>query len=162
MERNCGNCLVWKQNGGFCPIFQEKLSETEQGCPKFTGEIIPCDVCGQPIVGKFEIVCNGLGTENETWHKICKQCASQWGMCPTCHAITLCDFETNPINIPKQVQQQIRQGNMVVQTVVRNPEREKETCVKNCECWNAELGVCWRQYCMQQGCIDNWRANINA
>lgn len=161
MERTCGKCLMWKQNNGICPIFREKMAETELGCPKFTGEIKPCDICGQPIVGKVDLAYIGIDDDIK-WYELCPQCSEHWGRCLTCKSITQCDFETNPVNIPKQVQQQIRQGNMVIQTVVRNPEREKETCAKNCECWNAELGVCWRQYCMQQGCIDKWRANINA
>ena len=151
MERTCGKCLMWKQNNGMCPIFQEKMSETEMGCPKFTGEIRRCDVCGNPIVGKIDLAC-----ANDKWFELCNGCSEHWGMCNTCNKITQCDFETNPIQIPKQVQQTIRQGNMTVQTVVRNSEREKETCAKNCSCWDAKLNVCWRQYCNGEGCMDGW------
>ena len=155
MERTCGKCLMWKQNNGICPIFREKMAETELGCPKFTGEINPCDICGQPIVGKVDLAYIGIDDDTK-WYELCPQCSEHWGRCLTCKSITQCDFETNPVNIPKQIQQQIRQGNMVVQTVVRNPEREKETCAKNCHCWDCKLNVCWRQYCNNEGCMEHW------
>ncbi len=33
---------------------------------------------------------------------------------------------------------------MTMQSVVMNPERIRETCQKNCKCWNDEMG-CLRQ-----------------
>ena len=71
--------------------------------------------------------------------------AERIGTCATCTQAKFCDFETNPIQIPKQVQKVIRQGNMQMQTIVRNPEREKETCMKGCPCWDSEQCVCLRQ-----------------
>jgi hypothetical protein len=47
--------------------------------------------------------------------------------------------------MPKQVMQTIRQGNIVMQTVVPNPERIKAFCT-NCGCYNADPPMCLRQF----------------
>ena len=64
--------------------------------------------------------------------------------------LVYCDFEENPIALPKQIQQQIRQGNSIISTVVVNPERIRETCEKNCKCFSKEFG-CLRQNCQTCG-----------
>ena len=61
-----------------------------------------------------------------------------------CKEAHICDFETNSSSLPKQVQQTSRQGNMVMQTVVKNPERIRITCEKGCKCWSDEFG-CLKQ-----------------
>lgn len=149
MEKICGNCLLYKQGDGVCPIFQEKVNENDSGCRKFVSEINPCDFCGNGIVGLAEIV---IMPDGEVYQS-CKNCGDRIGTCTTCSMRVSCDFETNPIQIPKQVQKVVRQGNMQMQTVIRNPEREKKTCMKGCPCWDGEEYVCKRQY----GMCNDWR-----
>lgn len=150
--KTCGNCLLQKQNGGTCPIFQEKVNNNDSACRKYIGHDSPqCDFCGSLMAGMGEIVIMDEGIRLS-----CPNCANALGTCITCAERTKCDFETNPVNIPKQVQKVIRQGNMQMQTVIRNPEREKETCMKGCPCWDSEECVCLRQ---TAGSCKAWRYN---
>ena len=152
MERKCGNCIIWKQYAGVCPFFQEKMKEDSPGCHKFTDEIKTCAVCGNPIIDKPY-----LANNNDMWYELCVECDEQWGNCATCANITSCDYETNPINLPKQVPTQTRKGPMVINAVGRNPARIKETCAKGCSCWQNE--ECWRNTYGGLGC-NNWRPRV--
>ena len=81
---------------------------------------------------------------------ICDHCMAASGTCAFCVQSTQCEFESNPSPLPKQVQKTIRQGNMVIQTVVQNPERIDITCRKLCKCFSEDLG-CLKQF----GCCGN-------
>lgn len=113
-------------------------------CSKHISILPTCEWCG-----RFMNPTNIYSIGDEI-HRICSNCAAQSGYCPTCTHSAHCDFEENPIGIPKQVQQQIRQGNSVISTVVVNPERIRETCAKNCKCFSEEFG-CLRQNCQTCG-----------
>lgn len=152
MEWKCGNCVIWKQYAGTCPFFQEKMKEDSPGCHKFTDKIKTCAACGNPIIGKPH-----LANNNDNWYELCENCDGQWGNCFTCINITLCDFETNPISLPKQVRIQEQKGPMVINTVGRNPARIRETCEKGCACW--QEGECWREAYGKLGC-KNWRPRV--
>lgn len=150
--KKCGDCLLQKRAGGVCPVFQEKVNKTDNACRKYIGHDSPtCGFCGNLMPGKGEVVI----MEDGSTVLSCGNCAERIGTCATCAQARACDFETNPIQIPKQVQKVIRQGNMQVQTVIRNPEREKETCMKGCPCWDSEEYVCLQQV----GCCKAWRYN---
>lgn len=149
--KTCDDCLVQKQAGGMCPIFGEKVNPADRACRKYIGHDSPkCDMCGALMPGKPEVV---IMEDGDTIIS-CGNCAAIIGMCGTCSERTKCDFETSPINIPKQVQKVVRQGNMQMQTVIRNPEREKETCMKGCPCWDSEECICLRQ---SAGSCKAWR-----
>ena len=75
----------------------------------------------------------------------CPNCAQFFNTCRLCSHAQFCEFETNPSPLPKQVQQTIRQGNMIAQTVVRNPDRIKAFCFE-CPCWNTENQCCGREF----------------
>ena len=152
MERNCGKCLIRQQAGnGFCPVFQEKVEDGASACRKYIGhDSAKCDFCGALMPGKPQVVIMEDGTVLQS----CAKCGDSIGTCATCAQAKLCGFETNPIQIPKQVQKVVQQGNMRMQTVIRNPEREKETCMKGCPCWDEDTFTCLRQ---SVGCCKSWR-----
>ena len=93
-----------------------------------------CNYCGQE--GANTINTNGIAS--------CSRCVSVFGTCAMCTEANKCDFETNPIDLPKQVQKVIRQGNMAIQTIVRNENRIRETCQKVCPCFDPDFG-CLKQ-----------------
>lgn len=99
---------------------------------------LTCSICGRPCF-KDAIV-----SVEPIIYAMCAQCYSQCGTCAMCKEAHICDFETNSSSLPKQVQQTSRQGNMVMQTVVKNPERIRITCEKGCKCWSDEFG-CLKQ-----------------
>lgn len=97
-----------------------------------------CNYCGRD---EANILC----LRDEVCYFMCDQCAQYCNTCGLCNQVRYCEFETNPSPIPKQVQQTIRQGNMVVQTIVKNPERIQAFCVP-CQCWNSENQCCGREF----------------
>lgn len=97
-------------------------------------ENILCDFCGQPAT----II------DAETFTLFCDRCFSVTKTCGACIKSIQCDFETNPSPLPKQVQKTIRQGNMVMQTVVKNPDRVAITCKNGCPCFHEDFG-CLRE-----------------
>lgn len=151
MERKCGDCALKALKGGMCPIFNANM-EGENGCPCFTTELHLCDICGSPILGPAVLV-----QENGTWPQICSHCNSEvFGTCNGCAKFG-CRFRTDQsINIPTMITVQKRQGNMVVQTHQRNPERVKATCMDGCPCWRNEEdgGSCMMEAC---GSCENYQ-----
>lgn len=135
--RRCGDCGLWKANNRACPYFQEPMNEDEPGCPKFQGELDVCQICGRGIIGKSIL---NYDTQSSAVYTVCQSCDSKLYTCGTCKMVTVCDFETNPVPLEKYIQQEIRQGNMVAATTVKNPERIRETCQKNCKCFSQEFG----------------------
>lgn len=148
--RKCGDCLLQQQQGGVCPVFNEKVFPEGEACRKYIGhDSDKCDFCGVLMSGKAEIVI----MEDGVVKLACRNCSNALGTCATCAQAKSCDFETNPIDIPKQVQKVIQQGNVRIQTIVPNPEREKETCMKGCPCWDEDACICSRQ----PGFCKSWR-----
>ena len=148
--KTCGNCLIQKQANGVCPIFNEKINPADEACRKYIGYDSPsCGFCNNLMPGKGEIVI----MEDGEVILSCAECAERIGTCATCAQARSCEFETSNIQIPKKVQKVTRQGNMQMQTIIRNPEREKETCMKGCSCWDEENCICLREAGMCKG----WR-----
>ena len=108
-----------------------------------------CTHCGRPITGRQVFI------EHDLQAPFCQQCIHFFGGCPTCVRADVCDFETNPSPLPKQVAQVIQQGNMTMQTIVRNPEREEITC-KKCPCYHEEWGCCRTQEFMERCITNHW------
>ena len=93
-----------------------------------------CNYCGQEHVA---IV-------NEDGTGMCIKCLEIAGTCNLCESGSLCDFETNPSPLPKQVQKTIRHENMIIQTVINNPDRIRECCQAGCPCFDPEF------FCLKQ------------
>ena len=74
---------------------------------------------------------------------VCNEHVTLLRTCHTCGKAVQCAFEQDPSPLPKQVAQVQQQGNMRMQTIVRNPEREAITCKVGCPCYHEEFG-CWR------------------
>lgn len=136
----CGNCALWQQNKGLCPIFNMQLEESETGCPAFKSTIEPCEICG-----KIFLTPGVIELEGSEPHIYCDNCASQIHNCPTCIHSTNCAFETDPSPIPPYIMQTVRKGNTLIQTQVRNPERIRQICQDKCPCFSTDF-ECLRQF----------------
>lgn len=100
---------------------------------------VKCAYCGRPLP-QGAIICT-----DPFVYAMCTQCHSHAGTCVLCIEANTCPFETdNNCPLPKQVQKTIRQGNNVIQAVVQNPDRIRETCQKSCKCWSDDFG-CLKQ-----------------
>jgi hypothetical protein len=79
--------------------------------------IMVCETCSRQT--KQQVIV----PDGDLWHILCPSCADQLNSCGFCKNGDKCDFETNSSSLPKFVQKQIRQGNMISVTTVKNPER---------------------------------------
>lgn len=143
----CGQCALMQHNGGVCPYFNEKFPPETNGCPKGVTFLTTCEICGRltdtPIIDV---------TDENHPHMWCPSCHNLSGHCPTCIKGNECLFETDPSPIPKVVQKEIRQGNMITVTQIMNPERIRQTCQKGCTCFDPEFG------CLKQNnCCGKWK-----
>lgn len=130
MERKCENCVLRKNAEGICPIFH-KNTEGEAGCPYFSSDFVPCDICGGHIMSTAILEVDKDGAV----HQMCQNCA-QLPLCATCINKDKCAFQTDTsCAAPHMITTQERRGNVVLQTQKINPERVNMTCAKGCICY---------------------------
>lgn len=148
-ERNCGTCALRQLQGGTCPVFNRPTADDEKGCIIHTTHVDKCDFCGRVSIEKL-VICP---TDEGQIRNVCPECCKAFGTCRTCeYGVGNCEFETNPSTLPKVVQKEFRQGNMVSITQVRNPARIDITCKAGCKCWVDDFG-CLRE----NGTCGNWK-----
>ena len=137
MVSKCKTCaLAGLKAPGVCSLSGLKVTDTDF-CSSHRRSLSICSICGAVIL---ENACIDEG------HLVCPNCLSQINSCRVCRKAMHCAFEEDPSPIPKAISQQIRQGNGIFVTSVRNPERIRETCQKGCECFDDKNG-CLRQIC---------------
>lgn len=102
-----------------------------------------CDICkgpvAQPILYKID------GPDQPNYNLICSECYQWLDTCQVCGHFNECEFETNPDPLPKYVRQELRDGNMIIVTDVKNPERIRKYC-QNCKCYGGEENDCLKQF----------------
>lgn len=139
-SKTCQTCGYSSLNTQQCPLIGYKYQQNEKDiCPHWIRELVVCGQCNQIIpIHNYCLTKFSDGT-----HKpICENCLKLSGTCGGCSKSTTCDFETNPSPIPKAVQKRIQQSNQIMVVTVKNPDRIRETCQKNCECFSEEFGCC--------------------
>ena len=129
----CGQCALRTQDGVHCGVTGLEINPDVDFCSKFADHPTKCEICGRFIVGH-----SYLEEIDGVWRQYCGSCLKKLGTCALCERATICDFEQNPSPIPKTIQKQIQRGPMTAVTNIPNPERIRETCEKNCECYDAE------------------------
>jgi hypothetical protein len=108
-------------------------------------EILNCSYCSRPCLENAIVSANPNEQAEQTHFIMCEQCFLSTKTCAMCQERESCPFETDTsCPLPKQVQQTIRQGNMTMQQIVKNPDRIRETCQFGCKCWSDEFG-CLKQ-----------------
>lgn len=146
----CANCSILTKDN-VCRLFKTQIQYPYgERCPNFTKELVECENCGNSVV------LPQILTENEQTLLLCDNCVKLSGTCNLCTERTQCDFETNPLSLPKVIIKQIRQGNQMLQVQIKNPERIRETCEKNCKCFDKEFG-CGKE----NGCCGNYITDFN-
>ena len=139
-SKTCQTCGYSSLNTEQCPLIGYKYQQNEKDiCPYWTRELVTCGRCNQIIpIRHYTLTYFSDGT----FKPICENCLRLSETCGGCSKSTTCDFETNPSPIPKAVQKRIQQGNQIMVATVKNPDRIRETCQKNCECFSEEFGCC--------------------
>ena len=133
----CGQCALRSQDGDHCGLTGMTINPEEDFCSRGVESPHKCEICGHFIIGS-----SFLEQQNGVWHEFCGKCQQKMGTCHLCDHARNCKFEQDPSPIPKMVQKQIRQGNMVSITMVPNPDRIAALCA-GCPCYDKEVW-CWR------------------
>lgn len=122
----------------------------------------PCDFCGTIVPTKSLVVIEI--NESKNIHT-CPNCYNLIGTCRTCKHILRCGFEED-ITEPHQVQKTIRQGPMIMNTIIKNPNLIEKHC-SSCYCsnnnWNGnENGgyICQRENEIGMNCANYEFAEI--
>ena len=138
---HCNTCGLHDPSQNICLLYKHQVDPNEDFCSKHK-QVHRCERCNTITLTPI------IEMEGDIVHLLCVQCASERSTCSFCSHNNGCSFENDPSPLPKVVMQTMQQGSMYMQTQVRNPERIRETCQKNCECFDTENG-CLRQnnYC---------------
>ena len=152
-NKTCGQCALMQHNGGICPVFKTEQPQDNPGCPYHTFELNLCPICGNHMSKEHQLIDM---TNNQHLVIYCRNCRQYVDHCPTCTNNGECKFETDPSPLPKTIQKEIRQGNMIQIMTVNNPSRIEMTCKKGCPCFDTNFG-CLRQnnYCRHYNFIFN-------
>lgn len=140
-QRTCKECAYFDDMR--CKISGQPAISHNIACASFSSQHYECDICHRQI-HHTEVI-----YDNKSNKIVCSDCCNRLSTCDNCHNGNICLFETDPSPLPKQIQKQIRQGNMIGQTIIKNPDRTLITCKKGCPCWDAETESCNKQlrYC---------------
>lgn len=143
----CARCGLADPATNICRLHGIPISDKQNSCPEGRVYIDHCDICGAEVFPQGMIIDISDGV-----HILCQKCNAAFNTCLTCGQRYTCDFESNPIDLPKQVQQQFQTAQGYVVTTIRNPERIRETCEKGCTCFSSENG------CLRES---NWCASYS-
>lgn len=140
-QRTCKECAYFDDMR--CKINGQPAISHNVACASFSSQRYECDICHRQI-HHTEVIYDSKSNKI-----VCSDCCNRLSTCDNCHNGPICLFETDPSPLPKQIQKQIRQGNMIGQTIIKNPDRTLITCKKGCPCWDAETENCNKQlrYC---------------
>ena len=133
----CENCALYRQN--ICALNGQQRNKDDY-CPDFKKYLNICDCCGKEHLQSYLCSWN-----NENYITLCGTCFQAASTCDLCVNESTCAFEQDPSPIPKQIMKNIRQGNMMMQTSVKNPERVDKFCT-NCHCFNVEENTCNKEF----------------
>lgn len=134
---NCGQCVY--HNSGACAVLQTETKD-EQSCPFYSSVLYQCSICNSAIAPQSVIFADT--------NILCPSCYSKKNTCLSCSNAESCAFEEDTsCDLPKTIIHTRRQGPMVIQEQVRNPERATKLC-SSCpcyiegECARSREGVC--------------------
>lgn len=134
----CRECVL--RNDVICLVSQRPVDLSKPVCQwgRRADTIQTCEICGN----QFESLIIDM-TYNKP-HFICEGCLSKYYTCYTCKQQIFCGFTADQ-NSPDYVMRRFQQGNQIIQTQVRNPDKIDIYC-KKCKCWDngcmKEWGTC--------------------
>lgn len=138
--KSCLTCGYRSLNATKCPLIgYSYTSDRNQVCPYYTHELPTCGLCGR-VDPQVSFVQKSDGT----FIYWCGDCKSKSGTCGLCSKSSECCYETDPSPLPKAVLKSFKQGNMITQVQIKNPDRIDITCRVNCQCFSEEFG-CLRE-----------------
>ena len=139
VNKFCSTCQIRDPRQNVCQLTGQIIDPEKDFCSKHRKILDRCDACGNGTLESY------LVQDGENWKLLCGNCQAQLNTCAFCRSSEKCEFETNPLELPKMVQKQIRQGSQIMITTIKNPDRVAETCQVLCDCFNPDFG-CMRQF----------------
>ena len=141
--KKCKTCGYLHPQHPVCQLRREQVDPIEDFCSKHREiyELTTCCICGEPVLN-INLLLDVQ--EDGTIRYMHTACGHSLNTCGACQYRSNCEFETNPDPMPKVVMQTIRQGNMVMQTQIRNPDRIRKFC-HECPCFDPE-NECLKQF----------------
>ena len=148
--KTCGSCLYRSGDTGECPFLKIPVDTKNTACPRHVDEqkVATCELCGARLTRSGGTYFVG----EDRPHFTCNSCGDKTGTCATCIKTKECLFLSDPSPLPKVVQEQIRQGNVVQIMSIKNPSRVAITCV-HCDCYDKEYDICGKE---QDGTCSNY------
>lgn len=146
--KTCGFRGLDAQSGlFFCRISKMYISD-EDFCSYHCEDPQTCFFCGSPLIPHSDSLVIEV---DDGYAALCPNCAQHYGTCPTCIHQNECKFMDQNFrpDIPPVVMKTQQQGMMVVQTQVKNPEREN-ICCPGCIC-RSEGGFCFAAFTQSCG-----------
>ena len=141
----CKTCAYHIPNPPSCAIFNRPVDPDKSYCDKHNTNPVVCEICRKFIVDYVIFLPTG--------QPVCANCLTALGTCAGCVNGSTCSFETDPSPLPKVIVQDIRQGNMIMKTQIRNPSRIEITCKKNCPCFVNNECMKQKNLCENHKCI---------
>ena len=139
--KKCRKCGYVDLAQSKCKVTGRKVDLDKDQCSTFNDDPRRCDVChGLMVTGGIVEEVNG------NYYTLCPKCSDAISECFGCEHSETCVFESDPSPLPKMVMRQVQQGNAIMQTQMRNPDREKCTCALYCKCWDGETKSCNREF----------------
>ena len=143
MLRKCKTCGFLDSASSKCRLTGRQKDPNADYCSEHNDSPYKCMRCGSIMLDPNIDIIDGEA------YIFCDRCFNEVLGCAGCENAKECLFETDPSPLPKLVQQQIRQGNSIFTTTIRNPARMDITCVK-CGCYEhptdpSKLGQCLRE-----------------
>lgn len=149
MKMTCKECVL--RNGNNCLVARRMVEDlSSAACPwgRRADSIRTCEKCGQ----QFESLL--IDMTSNTPHFICEACLKSYNTCNSCSQQIFCGFSADQ-RTPDYVMRQFRNGNQIIQTQIKNPDKIEIYC-KGCKCWNKD-----NEYCMKEwGYCKNYREKI--
>lgn len=139
----CATCGIRHPHKSICQLTGQAVTD-DDFCSKHQEILDICDLCNKIVTSTLCFPAEG------GYHFICQDCFRSLSTCCMCASGKHCAFEADT-TLPKLVMQTVRQGNMVMQTQVRNPELVNKTCKAGCKCYDEAGQYCRRadDYCVE-------------
>ena len=146
MIKYCNTCRLSDKTKKICLLSGISINLDTDFCSKHAETLKTCCICGGYVVEPGYIDWDGEGEV----HEYCERCHQLFNTCQFCPSFQKCEFMTNPDPMPQVVTKTVRQGNMMMQTQVKNEERVQKFC-PSCCCWDENHG-CMKEF--NVGCVN--------
>ena len=146
----CGLKGTFQDGKPACLKFKIAINPDEDFCSWHIPEsnITQCNICKKHIPMKE----TNVNCFEDKILLTCESCSSLLGTCHTCQYQNQCNFKSD-YSEPQMVTKTIKQGMMIMQTQMKNPNLIQKHCL-NCKCSYTPQGDCFKD--ITEGACPSW------